>query len=93
MKELRVPDSVVMALSLDDEAVRDAIGASCGVVVETDYRGAVINGDDQGLRKFVDEVTMRASSEWDLPFSIRGACGRVAKRLYRELRAAHGLEG
>ncbi len=91
MKELRVPNSVVQALSLDDEAVRDIIGATCGVVVETTYHGAVITGDDRTLRQFVDEITLRASSEWDLPFSIRGACGRVAKRLYRELRSAHGL--
>lgn len=86
---VKIPDSIVQALELDDASmvVSYAQGAF-PVVIELLAVGARVTGTREALRRFADDVGYRSMAESDLPFNLRGACGKVAKRIRKEVASA-----
>lgn len=75
---------VIAAMSLDDSQMRAAHARVAFTSLPHD-RMLVRPFDRAAYVAFIEELEMIASSEYDLPFSLRGACGRVAKRLRSEM--------
>ena len=72
-------------MQLDDGGALDAVEKSNGVSVVVYATRASVTGQPANLRQFASELQYLASSEYDMPFSIRGACGRVALRILRQV--------
>lgn len=92
IRSVLVPKSVVLALQLDDQSVLHAFEARPEATrihfLPARDGQMMASGRATALRDLASELQYVASSEYDMPFSIRGACGRVALRILRQMDGA-----